>query len=439
MHTICLKSRPAFLLFSVICFCAGNAQQKNSKPNIVYIMTDDLGYADLSCYGRKDYQTPNIDKLCSQGMKFMNAYATAPVCTPSRVAFMTGRYPARLTVGLYEPIAESKNDSLVGLTPETPSIATLMKRAGYETYLVGKWHLGYQVEKSPIRNGFDYFYGFHAGAIDYISHSNDLYENETKIEQPGYSTDLWTDKAIELINKKHSKPFFLTVMFNAPHWPWQVPGDKPYPAGFQNWTQGGSPEIYAGMMRSLDSAVGRIVKAVDDQALTNTVIIFTSDNGGERYSDNGPYKGGKMSLWEGGIREPAFVRWPGKIKEHSITNQVITTMDWTATILSLGGGKADPKFPLDGLDISKILQGKRKEVDRTLYWRVFQRLQHKAMRESNWKWLQDEKGNEYLFNLEKDPTENIDVKDRHKDVLERLRKKYQQWEATMLKPIPLGA
>lgn len=439
MRTTCLKPKSLFLVCCIFCFCTANAQQKKSKPNIIYIMTDDLGYADLSCYGRKDYQTPNLDKLCSQGMKFMNAYATAPVCTPTRVAFMTGRYPARLTVGLYEPIAEGVKDSLVGLSPETPSIATLMKRAGYETYLVGKWHLGYPVEFSPIRNGFDYFYGFHAGAIDYISHSHDLYENETRIERPGYTTDLWADKAVELINKQHSKPFFLTVMFNAPHWPWQVPGDKPYPEGFENWTQGGSPAIYAGMMRSLDSAVGRIVKAVDDHDAANTIIIFTSDNGGERYSDMGPYKGRKMSLWEGGIREPAFVRWPGKIKEQSTTNQVVTTMDWTTTILSLGGGKADPKFPLDGMDITKILEGRQKEADRTLYWRIFQRQQHKAMRDGKWKWLQDEKGNEYLFDLEADPTEQNNVKDQHKDVLEKLRKKYHEWEATMLKPIPLGA
>jgi arylsulfatase A-like enzyme len=335
---------------------------------------------------------------------------------------------------LYEPIAEGGKDSAVGLSSETPSIATLMKKAGYETYLVGKWHLGYPVQFSPIKNGFDYFYGFHAGAIDYISHSNDLYENETKIEQSGYTTDLWADKAIELIRKKHATPFFLTIMFNAPHWPWQAPGDKPYPEGFENWTK-----TYAAMMRSLDSAIGRIVRAVDDQELSNTVIIFTSDNGGERYSDNGPFKGRKMTLWEGGIREPAFVRWPGKIKEHSQTDQVVTTMDWTATILSLAGGKADVKFPLDGMDMTQIFEGKKKEVDRTLYWRIFQRQQHKAMRDGKWKWLQDEKGNDYLFDLEADPTENNNIKDQHKDIYKRLRKKYQQWEATMLKPIPLGA
>src|SRR5215217_1850147 len=210
----------SFFIFLIVLNADLSWSQKN-RPNIIYMMLDDLGYADLSCYGRKDYQTPNLDKLCAQGVKFLNAYAAAPVCTPTRVAFMTGRYPARLHVGLYEPIAEGHKDSLVGLTPATPSIATLMKKAGYETYLVGKWHLGYPVECSPNRNGFDYFYGFHAGAIDYISHSDDLYENETKIEQPGYTTDLWADKSIELISKKHSKPFFLTLMFNAPHWPWQ--------------------------------------------------------------------------------------------------------------------------------------------------------------------------------------------------------------------------
>jgi arylsulfatase A-like enzyme len=438
MPSAFVKPKIFFLLIAIACFCVSEAQQKNTRPNIIYIMADDMGYADLSCYGRKEYQTPSLDKLCLQGMKFTNAYAAAPVCTPTRVAFMTGRYPARLNVGLYEPIAEGKKDSSVGLSPGTPSIATLMKKAGYETYLVGKWHLGYPVEFSPNRNGFDYFYGFHAGAIDYISHSNDLYEDGTKIEQPGYTTDLWADKAVELISKKHTKPFFLTVMFNAPHWPWQAPGNKSYPEGFENWTKGGSPEIYAAMMRSLDSAVGRIVKAVDDNELSNTVIIFTSDNGGERYSDNGPFKGRKMSLWDGGIREPAFVRWLGKIKEHSQTNQVVTTMDWTTTILALAGGKADPKFPLDGIDITQILEGRKKEINRTLYWRISQRQQHKAMRDGKWKWLQDEKGNEYLFDLEADSTENTNVKDQHKDILERLRKKYRQWEETMLKPIPLG-
>ena len=191
-------------------------------------------------------------------------------------------------------------------------------------------------------------------------------------------------------------------------------------------------------MKSLDDAVGKIVTTIDDLKLSNnTVIIFTSDNGGERYSDNGIYQDGKMSLREGGIREPAFVRWTGRIKENSITNQVATTMDWTATILSLAGANADEKFPLEGIDITPMVMGKKKEIDRILYWRIYQRKQQKAMRDGKWKWLQDEKGNEYLFNLINDPSEKNNLKDQQKEVFEKLKKKYQLWEATMLKPIPL--
>ena len=412
-----------------------------TRPNIIYIMADDLGYADLSCYGRKDYQTPNLDRLASQGIKFMNAYAAAPVCTPTRVAFFTGRYPARLPVGLYEPLAEEHKDSLLGLTPETPSVAGLLKKAGYETYLVGKWHLGYLPEFSPMANGFDYFFGFHSGATDYFSHVDqvgkpDLYENDEPIKKQGYITDLFMEEATEIISKPHQKPFFLAITFNAPHWPWQGPADKPY--GNANWRSGGSADIYAAMMKSLDDAVGKIVKTIDDLKLSNnTVIIFTSDNGGERYSDNGIYKEGKMSLHEGGIREPAFVRWSGSIKENSTTNQVVTTMDWCATILSLAQASPDPKFPLDGIDIMPIMKGKKEETERTLYWGIFQRNQHKAMRDGKWKYFQDEKGNEYLFDLSADPKEDNNLKDLEPAVFNNLKDKYSEWEKTVLKPVAL--
>ncbi len=258
------------------------------------------------------------------------------------------------------------------------------------------------------------------------------------MHQEGYLTDIWAEKAIEIINKQHTKPFFLVLTFNAPHWPWQGPGDKAYPAGVNEWKKGGSPEIYARMMKSLDSAVGRIVRAIDLlQAGNNTVIIFTSDNGGERYSDNGIYTGGKLSLWEGGIREPAFVRWTGKIRENSVTNQVASTFDWTATILSLAHARPDPKFPLDGMNIMPVLLEKKKEIHRTLYWRVFQRNKYKAMRDGDWKYLQDEKGNEYLFDLLTDPGEKNDLKEKYPRMFQRLKGKYSAWEKTMLTPIPL--
>lgn len=415
---------------------------QSSRPNIIYIMTDDLGYADLSCYGRKDYQTPNIDRLAAQGVKFMNAYAAAPVCTPTRVAFMTGRYPARLPLGLKEPIEWSRRDSTVGLSGDVPTIALRLRSAGYETYLIGKWHLGFTPQFSPLKNGFDYFFGFNGGGVDYISHksprggASDLYENYEPVQMDGYMTDLVKSKAVEVINRNHDKPFFLNVMFSAPHWPWQAPGDAAYPDTMA-WTRGGSPAVYAAMMKSLDDAVGEIVTAVDAKKLTNTVIIFTSDNGGERFSDMGIYKGKKMQLWEGGIREPAIIRWTGKIKPGSVTNQVATTMDWTATILSLAKAKPIDAFPLDGIDIMPAISNSNKETPRTLYWRIFQRNQHKAMRDGNWKYLQDEKGEEYLFDLVADPSEKNNLKESKPEIFTRLKEKYALWEAIMLKPIPL--
>jgi len=435
--------RNIFLLSSIFFFQTLTAQ-KGTRPNIIYIMADDLGYADLSCYGRKDYQTPHLDKLCSQGIKFMNAYAAAPVCTPTRVSFYTGRYPARLAVGLYEPLEGNSKDSLVGLSPETPSIGNLLKRSGYETYLVGKWHLGFTPEHTPNKNGFDYFFGFKAGATDYISHTAfngepDLYENDILVQKDGYITDLLGEKAIEIVKQPHQKPFFLALMFNAPHWPWQTREDKPVPNGTAaSWAEGGSPETYAAIMKSLDDAVGKLVKTIDDLKLSNnTVIIFTSDNGGVQFSDNGIYKGRKMQLWEGGIREPAFIRWTSKLKENTVTDQVATTMDWTATILSIAGAKADKNFPLDGINLLPILTGKQKELKRTLYWRISQRRQHSAIRDDNWKWLRDEKGEEYLFDLSVDPLEKNNLKEKFPETFVQLKNKFSAWEKTVLTPIPV--
>lgn len=427
-----------FFLFLSQCLYA-----QNNRPNIIYIMADDLGYADLGCYGRKDYATPNIDKLASQGVKFMNAYASAPVCTPTRVAFMTGLYPSRVPAGLREPIVWSAKDSLVGLTSEFPSIASHLQQSGYETFLVGKWHLGFSTEHEPRKNGFDYFYGFKGGAIDYISHKESrtqfsgLYENEKAIKIDGYMTDILKMKAVELISKHHEKPFFLSFMLSAPHWPWQAPDSEPYPDTLV-WTAGGSAAIYASMMKSLDEAVGAVMKAVDDNKLTNnTVVIFTSDNGGERFSDMGIYKGKKMQLWEGGIRVPAFIRWPGKLKANTTTNQVAGTVDWNATILALAGVKETARRG-DGISLLPILLGKQKEMDRELYWRITQRNQHKAMREGKWKYMRDEKGMEYLFDITIDPSETQNLKDKEPVVFNRLKEKYATWESTVLTPVPLN-
>lgn len=422
--------------FLIILCMPSQAQQ----PNIIYIMTDDMGYADLSSYGRKEYTTPNIDKLVSQGMKFINAYAAAPICTPTRTAFMTGRYPARTPVGLMEPLIPGNKDSSIGLTTNYPSIATLLRQAGYETALVGKWHLGFTPLCSPTKNGFDYFFGIHSGAADYISHKGDdrtydLYENNEPVYPKGYLTDLIAAKAIAFLKKHHKRPFFLSIQFTAPHWPWQGPTAQPLPDSV-NYRSGGSPIIYTEMMKSLDNAVGNIMSVLDEASFRNTIVIFTNDNGGERYSDNGGLAFSKSYLWEGGIKVPASVRWLGKIKPGSITSQVAVTMDWTATILSAAGAKPHRSFPLDGIDLMPILQfNTKKNIERTLFWRSFQNRKQKAIRSGDWKYIQDEKG-EFLFNIATDNYEKNNLKDAHQDIFNKLKEQLGNWEKTVLKPIP---
>ena len=411
------------------------AQQ--NRPNIIYIMADDLGYADLSGYGRKDYKTPNLDRLATEGIKFTNAYSAAPVCTPTRAAFMTGQYPARHLFGLKEPMIPAR-DSMVGLSPAIPSLSNQLKKAGYETALIGKWHLGFVNAFGPNKNGFDFFYGIRSGAADYVSHTGDggrpdLYENDRPIVEEGYLTDLIRDRALKFLKQSHSKPFFLSLQFTAPHWPWQGPGDPAYPDTMR-MNAGGSPAIFARMMKSLDDAVGEILRTLDEQSLSkNTLVIFTSDNGGTTYSDNGIYQGKKLSLWEGGIRVPAFVRWPGEIKPKTITDQPAITMDWTATILAAAGVSPNSQYLLDGANLLPVCTQKAKPFARTFYWRTIERSHHNAMREGDWKYFKDEK-DEYLFDLSNDPSEKNNLREKNREIFDRLKSKYAAWEGTVLRP-----
>jgi arylsulfatase A-like enzyme len=437
---LCLFNKYSWSFILCLLFATSSSSQ-SKRPNIIYIMTDDMGYGDLSCYGRKDYSTPNLDKLASQGMKFTHAYAAGPLCTPTRAAFMTGRFPARVPVGLIEPLTATQKDRAIGLTPNYPSIATRVKASGYETVLIGKWHLGILPQHGPNKNGFDYFFGIRSGAADYISHNGsgigpDLYENDSSVDVEGYLTDLFTQKAIAFLQQAHTKPFLLILNYNAPHWPWQGPTDKVY-GDTADFRAGGSPAIFAAMMKSLDDGIGQIMNTLDVEGLAKeTIVIFTSDNGGERYSNNGGFAKGKATLWEGGIRVPAFVRWPGHIAAGVSTPQPVITMDWTATILSVAGAQAHPDFPLDGLDLMPICKSQTPTAERTFYWRTFQRGKQKATREGKWKYLQDGQ-EEHLFDLLSDPGEKKDLKATQTVIFHRLKKKYAEWEQTVLKPIPL--
>jgi arylsulfatase A-like enzyme len=416
------------------------------KPNIIYIMADDMGYGDLSSFGRKDYQTVNFDKLASEGMIFKNAYAAAAVCTPTRAAFMTGRYPGRTAIGLLEPWIPSPRDAEIGLSESDFSIAAAVKRAGYETALIGKWHLGTGAAFTPARNGFDYFYGIKTGAADYVSHRGDagkvdMYENDNLIEPTGYMTDLLGAKAIAFLDTPHAKPFFLSLQFTAPHWPWQGPTDQPLPDSLFQIPRGmlsnGSPAIYASMMKSLDDQIGKIMSVLSSKGLDkNTVIIFTSDNGGEKFSNMGPYSKGKMNAWEGGLRVPAFVKWPGKIKPGTSTKQAVITMDWTATILAIAGAKGDSRFPADGISLIPVFEKRGKETKRTFYWRLTQRTNQHAILEGDWKYLNDA-GKEYLFNISEDPGEKVNLMQTNEEKFSNLKQKYAAWQNTILAPLPL--
>ena len=413
------------------------------RPNILFILADDMGWADLSCYGRPDYQTPNLDKLATQGMRFTNAYSAAPVCTPTRVGFITGRYPARLRVGLEEPIHERKElspDELktYGIPNDHPTVASLIKSAGYATALVGKWHLGYLPYFGPLKSGFDEFYGNMSGAVDHFTHKDmtaslDFFEGEVPVEKIGYMTDLLTDRAVDYLKRPHKNPFYLSLHYTAPHWPWEGPNDKAVsdamkygPAGFR---AGGSLKVYGEMMKSLDGGIGRVLDELKRSGLDrNTLVIFTSDNGGERFSYNWPFTGQKMDLHEGGVRVPAIVRWPGVTKAGDVSDQPVITMDWTATMIAAAGAKPDPNYPLDGEDLVGVLKGKPL-YDRTFFWRTFKQ---GAMRSGKWKYIREGK-NESLHDLSADDHEQAEFSSAQPQVLSRLRGEFQSWESGMMK------
>ncbi len=410
------------------------------KPNIVYIMADDLGYADLSCYGRREYRTPNIDSIGAQGIRFMQAYANSAVCSATRTALITGRYQYRLRVGLEEPLGGNRQ---IGLPPEHPTLPSLLKKGGYGTTLLGKWHLGRLPDYGPLQSGYDHFWGFRGGGVDYFTHksgtantnTDDLWDGDAKIQEVGYLTDLLGDRAVKVIGDyaKAAQPFLVSLHFNAPHWPWEGPGDEAESKRLRSLMDrdGGSMRTYASMVTQMDAQVGRVLTALDTARIADdTIVIFTSDNGGERFSDTWPFTGKKTELLEGGLRIPALVRWPGNIRAGGSTDQVAISMDWMPTVLAAAGAEADPAYPLDGMSLLPAVTRNAAPVPRKLYWR-YHNFAQKAMRDGDMKWLRIN-GNEFLFNVVEDPLERANLKDRQPEVYKRMVADYEAWNATML-------
>ena len=418
-------------------------QASASRPNIVFLMADDLGFADLSCYGRPDYKTPNLDRLATQGLRFLQAYANSAVCTATRVALITGRYQYRVAVGLEEPLASPARN--IGLPPSHPTLPSLLKKVGYGTTLIGKWHLGWLPDYGPLKSGYDHFYGFRGGKLDYFTHksagpdvagdTDDLWDQDAKVHEHGYLTELLADRAVATIGgyAKSKQPFLISLHFNAPHWPWEGPDDEAesrrVTANLADY-DGGDAATYGRMVVAMDTAIGRVLEALDKNGIANnTIVVFTSDNGGERFSDVWPFSGSKMELLEGGLRIPAIAHWPGHIRVGT-SDQVCISMDWVATLLEAAGAKPDPAYPLDGISLIPALTSQAAPVPRKLYWRYRGNAQE-AMRSGDMKYFKI-RDNEFLFNVVADPLERANLKARQPDVYRRMLAEYRAWDANML-------
>jgi arylsulfatase A-like enzyme len=418
------------------------AQPASDRPNVVLIITDDMGYADLGAYGAKDIRTPNIDRLAREGVRFTDFYANGTTCSPTRAGLISGRYQQRYGVEQPLPATTAQfSQGERGLEASPYSLPRLLKSGGYATALVGKWHLGYEPTQSPLAHGFDYFFGLKSGYHDYWHHHDsrgepDLWENDARVEMEGYSTALIADKAIAFIDQhaKANAPFFIDVAFNAPHWPFQRLDTPSRAVGNARFLKPADSLTstradYASMVEAMDLHVGRVLAALERNGIArHTIVIFTNDNGGEWLSDNTPLFSRKYSTWEGGIRVPAIMRWPGHIRAGTVTPQVGITMDLSASVLAVAGVTVPAEAKLDGLNLFPVLESRTPVVPRTLFWRSVQaKRDMRAVRDGDTK-LVVESNHTFLYDVRRDPGERRDMARLHPDVVRALTLKLQAWE-----------
>jgi arylsulfatase A-like enzyme len=445
-------------LITIALFSLSNVVYSQEKPNIILILADDLGYGDLGCYGAADIKTPNLDRLASEGVRFTNFYSNAPECTPTRTALLTGRYQQRVggmecaiglnDVGRYPEALELSNRNDIGLPVEFNAIPTMLKAKEYNTALIGKWHLGGKEKFRPNVHGFDYSLGPLGGGIDYFHHTEpkgifigiemegnpDFYRNGLPHRRENYyMTHLITDEAVEWINiQKETRPFFLYLPYTAPHNPYQGPDDyKPEQLTSKEFGIG-NRETYVKMIEAMDKGIGKILDKLEEKGIAdNTLIIFFSDNGPTKMGTAGVLSGNKSELFEGGIRVPLIMKWPGKIKPAQVSGQMAIGMDITASISGIIG--AEPPKPFDGIDIVDHIVSGRNDFPRTLFWR-FKRgnLVLKAVRDNSMKYIAETNKNgltEYLFNLETDIGEKDNLVNKNSAELNRLKTLMDKWEA----------
>jgi arylsulfatase A-like enzyme len=425
-------------------FLFSMAAAAQSRPNIVLILADDLGSADLSCYGSKDLRTPAIDSLAADGLLFRQAYANAPECTPSRCALLTGRYQQRIgglecaiglaNVGRYDEAIWLQKRGELGLPASEPTLPKYLTSQGYSTAIFGKWHLGYLDKFGPNRHGFDEFFGILGGAADYFRYTEEdkamvLRHNGKPVQAKGYLTDLIGQKAISWLKKqKAGKPFFLYVPFTAPHNPLQTREDE---AAEAQWRGANRPTILK-MIEQMDEQVGAILRQIDDMGCrVNTTVLFMSDNGAPAGGSNAPLRGAKSSVYEGGIRMPLLIRWPGVHAPGTTTDQVTLMMDVTAT-LAAAAGVTGAKF--DGIDLRAEWRGERPIRKRTVFWRYKrENNRRQAVRDGDWKLVSDS-GKESLFDLSVDPAEKDNRIESNFGIASRLRDLLSDWEKDTAAP-----
>ena len=397
------------------------------KPNIVVILVDDLGYGDLSSYGAKDMQTPCLDSLISEGMRFDSFYANCPVCSPTRAALLTGRYPD--LVGVPGVIRTHLTNNWGYLAPQAVLLPKLLKKAGYHTAIVGKWHLGLESPNTPNERGFDHFHGFLGDMMDdYYNHrrhgNNYMRLNDKEIDPKGHATDLFTQWSIDYIRKraKSKQPFSLYLAYNAPHTPIQPPSEWLERVKKRQPSIGEKRAKLVALIEHLDDGIGKVISALKECGLyDSTLVIFTSDNGGQLGvgANNGPLNGGKGNMYEGGIRVPFCAVWPGKIRSGTRSDRVALTMDLFGTICEAAG--VNVRHEIDGHTILPTLLGKDQPAkERFVFWmrregggyggRCFY-----AVRRGDWKLLQNSPFEPLqLYNLKDDPQEKRPLGKKHK-------------------------
>jgi arylsulfatase A-like enzyme len=431
------------------------AEASARKPNVIVILADDLGYGDVGVHGCKDIPTPNIDAFARSGIRFSSGYVSAPLCGPTRAALMTGRYQSRFGHEFNPPAMTEPNPAKLALDLRETTFADRMKRAGYITGALGKWHLGEGDEYHPLSRGFDEFFGFTGGAHSYFKANDKRYGPIVRGRQPvelkGYLTDVLADEAADFMQRHRAEPFLLYLAFNAPHTPMEAPAEA-----LERFSSIKDKErrTYAAVTWKMDQAIGRVTKALRDLGLAdNTLVFFLSDNGGallrgvaRNGATNTPLRGGKSQLLEGGIRVPFMVSWPGVLPAGKVDDRPVIQLDIVTTALAAAGVEIDPSWKLDGVNLLPYLTDKPEGLPRqSLFWRHGGQW---AVRQGPWKlvrWL-DRRDNEAetrmmepeLFNLAEDIGETQNLMATRPETARELQAAYDEWNKHNAAPVKAG-